>query len=82
MTYSSEVREITIVDGVEADIEVRATGDDERKADSVMMDLQERMGVLQYAYENEVPPSEIDDVPNDYKPMMTNDWESMFGEEQ
>jgi len=79
--YTAATKEATVIDGVEVSITVEDVGGDERKADQVLMDLQERIGILQTAYEKEVPPSELDDVPTDYTPMMAVSWESVFESE-
>jgi len=75
MTYEATVEEITAVDGVEVDVTVRG---DEDKAEKVLMDIKERIGVLGYCFEVETPPSEVEDVPDDYRPLMTPAWDRIF----
>lgn len=78
MTYEVATTEITVVDGVEVDLTVRATGDDERKADHVMMDVQERLGIIATAFDTETPPGELDRIPDENVPPMTVAWERIF----
>ena len=66
---------VSVVDGVEVDIEVRGDGD---RAEKVLMDLKDRLGWLGAAYELEKAPSEITDRPHDKTPPMTIDWEMVF----
>lgn len=77
--YESTAKEITAVDGVEVDITVRG---DEDRAEKVMMDLKERMGVLAAAFDHETPPEELPDdlneLGNGYVPFMTVAWERVF----
>jgi len=77
MTYNATTEGITAVDGVEVDITVRG---DEDKAQKVLMDLKEHMGLLGYAFESEIPPDEIDDVPSEYMPIMSVAWDGVFNE--
>lgn len=81
MTYETTTDQITVVDGVEVDVTVRDTGGGERKADHVSRDLKERLGVLAAAFDSETPPDDIEDVPGEYTPMMTNAWGRIFGDD-
>lgn len=75
--YRASTTGITVVDGVEVDIEVRG---DEDKAEKVLMDLQERLGVVATAFDTETPPENIGRVPDEYRPMMTVAWTRLFDE--
>lgn len=79
MTYHATVEEITAVEGVEVDITVRG---DEDKAEKVMMDLKERIGVLGYAFDEQTPPDELDNIPADYRPLMTPAWDRIFDDSE
>jgi hypothetical protein len=76
--YQSRISEITVVDGVEVDIEVRG---DERRAETVLMDLKDRLGWVAEAYEQETPPSELDECTSVNTPPIRVSWERVFAED-
>ena len=80
MSYYTDTTCITVVDGVEVDVTVRDAGAGERKADQVTMDLKERLGVLQTAYETETPPDELTEIPSENTPPMTVAWGRLFAD--
>ena len=80
MSYYVESTIITVVDGVEVDITVRDAGGGERKVDQVGMDLKERLGVLQTAYQTETPPDELTEIPSENTPPMTVAWGRLFAD--
>jgi hypothetical protein len=75
--YRASVTAITVVDGVEVDVTVRG---DEDRAEKVLMDLKERLGVLGYAYESQTPPEDLTDIPSEYRPLMTPAWGRLLGD--
>lgn len=79
MTYEATVEGITALDGVSVDVTVRGN---EEKAEKVMMDLKERVGILGAAYDKQTPPDQLDEVPVDYIPIMTVAWDQVFEVEQ
>jgi hypothetical protein len=70
-----EVEGITAVGGVEVDISV--SGEEDR-ANKVVTDLKERLGILGAAYATETPPDELDDIPQEYTPPMSVAWDRVF----
>jgi len=76
--YEATTEAIAAIDGVEIDITVRG---DEDKAEKALMDLKERIGVIATAYEQQTPPDELDEIPDEYVPMMTVAWGRVFEEE-
>lgn len=79
MSYEAKTVDISAIDGVKIDITVRG---DEERAEKALMDLKERIGVIAAAYDAETPPSELDDIPNEYVPLMSVAWGRVFeGEE-
>ena len=78
MTYEATTEEIAVLDGVEVDITVRG---DEDKAEKALLDLKERLGVLAAAYDAETPPEQLDEVPNEYRPLMSVAWDQVFSRE-
>jgi len=70
---------ITVVDGVEVDIEVRG---DEDKAEKTLMDLKARLSELGAAFEYEKPPSEFDEIPTEYRAPMSVAWDRVFEVEE
>lgn len=78
MTYEATTEEITVVPGVEVDLTVRDVGAGERDADKVLMDLQERLGVLAAAFDAETPPDALDEIPEEFVPAMTVAWDRRF----
>lgn len=77
MTYRGMTEDITIVDGVEVDITVRG---DEDRAEKVLMDLKERLGVIGAAYDQETPPDELEAIPSKFQPPMRVAWEHVLGD--
>jgi len=80
--YNATMSEATVVDGVEVTVTVEDVGGGECKSDHVLLDLQERLGIIQTAYEQETPPSELGDIPDEYLPMMTVAWDRLFSDEE
>lgn len=76
--YRAATNEITVVEGVEVDIEVRG---DEDKAEKVLMDVKERLGLLGAAFNEERPPEDFDEVPAEFAPMMSVAWGRVFDDE-
>jgi hypothetical protein len=71
---------IAVVEGVEVDVTVRG---DEDRAEKVLMDLKERIGVLAAAYDHETPPADLPDDLGDlgdrrYTPPMSVAWGRVF----
>lgn len=77
--YNATTEGIAAVEGVEVDITVRG---DQDRADKVLADLKERIGVLAVAYNSETPPEDIDEIPAEYIPMMTVAWDRVFDDEE
>lgn len=75
--YRATTTGIAVVGGVEVDITVRGNED---RAEKVLMDLNARLGRLGAAFEGETPPSEIQEVPDEYTPPMTVAWGRVFEE--
>jgi hypothetical protein len=75
VTYEATTTEITVVEGVEVDITVRG---DEDRAEKVLLDLKERLGILGAAYDAEVPPDALGDVPEEFVPPMSVAWDRVF----
>lgn len=77
--YNARTTGITVVDGVEVNVEV--SGDEDR-AEKVLMDLKERLGRLGAAIDAQTPPDELpDDLGNDHPgkvPPMTVAWDRIF----
>jgi len=81
--YSARTEAITVVDGMEIDIEVRQLrGGDEERCEKVLMDLKDRLGLVAQAFEDETPPSEITDRDPAKVPMMTVAWGRLFSEDE
>lgn len=76
--YRARTEEITVVDGVEVDIEVRG---DEDRAEKALMDLKDRLGWIAEAYEKETAPDELDERSPGNTPMMSVDWARLFGDD-
>ena len=76
--YSATTNGILVVDGVKVDISVQG---DEDKAEKVMMDLKDRLGWIATAYEEGVPPEELEDRPAEYTPLMSVNWDKVFDDE-
>lgn len=77
--YNATTEGITAVEDVEVDITVRG---DQDRADKVLMDLKERIGVLAVAFDSETPPDDVDEIPAEYIPMMTVAWDRVFEDEE
>lgn len=75
--YQATTEGIAVVGGVEVDITVRG---DEDRAEKVLMDMKERLGLLGAAFEGQTPPGDIEEVPDEYVPPMTVAWDRVFGE--
>jgi len=91
MTYEVATEAITVVEGVEVDVRVRDTGAGERRADKVLIDLKERLGVLAAAYDAKTPPDDLDkvpdefvpdEIPDEYVPAMTVAWDRVFEDDE
>lgn len=79
--YTTKVRDITVVDGVEVDLTIRDTGGGKRRVDQVKIELKEHLGRLGYAYETETPPMKIKQPPSKYFPILSVDWSVLFAED-
>lgn len=76
--YSARTEEITVVDGVEVDIEVRG---DENRAEKVLIELKDQLGWVAEAYDEETPPDKLDARSFENTPPMGVNWGDMFGEQ-
>jgi hypothetical protein len=76
--YNARVEDITVIDGVEIDIEVRG---DEDRAETALMDLKDHLGWIAEAYDQETPPEQLDDRASENTPLMSVDWAGVFGDE-
>ena len=73
--YKASTVEITVIDGVEVDIEVRG---DEDRAEKALMDLKNRLGWIAEGYKQEVPPDRLDERSDENTPIMSVDWDGVF----
>ena len=76
--YTTTTEKATVVNGLEISITIKDVGAGERKADQVHMDIYERLGKLQAAYEAETPPDELESIPSEYVPTLTIAWDNVF----
>lgn len=77
--YNIDTKRIMVVDGVAVDINTRDVGGGERKADQVHQELKTHLGRIATAYDEEVPPTDVE-LKTEYTPLMTIDWGAVFEE--
>jgi hypothetical protein len=79
--YTVTTEEITVVDGVEVDITVRDTGAGERRVDHTLTELKTHLGRIATTFEQRTPPLELEEIPDQNKPMLGVAWDRVLAEE-
>jgi hypothetical protein len=79
--YTVTTEEITVVDGVEIDITVRDTGAGERRVDHTLTELKTHLGRIATAFEQRTPPLELEEIPDQNKPMFSVAWDRVLGDD-
>jgi len=68
-------KDIEAIDGVSVDIEVEG---EEDTAEKVMMELKDYIGWIAEAYDQEVPPGDLETRSDEHTPLMGVNWDAVF----